>query len=750
MFSICCRLRVLSFGLVLLLVFQESGNADELRDHSIIGQLPAQTPFVAVSRLHKQRFNAFINNSAVRRLLLTKTYQEAWEQIQNPDSDLQSEDFFEAYQWLNSTEEGKEVRDFILDAISHEVFVYGDTSWLESTKALYSVWKLMSDYSSSNQELSEEEQKRQLLKKLKAIPDETFDKIQLPNLVFGAYVENRSRADRLFAQLKDKIEETLAENAESIPVMYQDCYQVRTIGGTEYLTLEIPGQWIPFLFIDRTKMSRANEELVNFFIDGIHRRSIRFAFGVRGNHLICSIGGSFEHLEQLRNKEVLLDHPKLARLKKFAGQPISSVVYFSEEFSRIGWTENPGIEGYENYAKEILKNSANGKELLNNSKDTTGLGRIISEQLAEDVVDFGKDMLKFHTTPGARLEFSILVDAGVDRYVYDWSEHPERDAGKPLDILNYVGGEPLVVIASRKTYRPEIYEFRAKWLSRTWWYSKKVMAMFAADDNANSGLVMMLEMYDQMLRPTLLKFDEVTRELWIPAFKDGQTALVIDVTDLRRDPHFGLDERFQTYPYLPQFGYVCGISDRKKLIEACEQYRKAANRLLSGFGAIAQGENEPLQLPAPEKETVEGGTLYRYDLENLTTEEDGDLSIPVLPVAAINDHIAVIALDRSLSKKILKKTPLVRRPGTVSTEQPMSGYVYFNLAKLWRVIEEPVQKNIARQIESGEMSDEDVEIAQALLGIVKLMDSISSATTFEDGAWATRVRIRFSQTNAEN
>ena len=65
---------------------------------------------------------------------------------------------------------------------------------------------------------------------------------------------------------------------------------------------------------------------------------------------------------------------------------------------------------------------------------------------------------------GAASSLGFLTASGMESYDYDWSEHPELDSSKPLDLLKHVGGNPIAVLVGRSKVSPEGYDLLVKWI----------------------------------------------------------------------------------------------------------------------------------------------------------------------------------------------------------------------------------------------------------------------------------------------
>ena len=92
------------------------------------------------------------------------------------------------------------------------------------------------------------------------------------------------------------------EAAESAP-QFGDRWKRTTVAGSEYLTLTLDGEMIPWDQVPMEKLKEMELEEGDFekIIDELKKCKLAVAIGVRENYLLCSIGSSLECLEKLGN-----------------------------------------------------------------------------------------------------------------------------------------------------------------------------------------------------------------------------------------------------------------------------------------------------------------------------------------------------------------------------------------------------------------------------------------------------------------
>ncbi|MCA8987072.1 MAG: hypothetical protein KDA78_05495, partial [Planctomycetaceae bacterium] len=582
------RVRLFCFALTFSLIqlcLPLQGAEKPLQD-SILARLPAETPFVSISRLQREQLQAILAHPFIQQCLDNPECRELFRQVMNDEEGLGG--IIQFWNSLGTTPEGQEVQWLLQDLASHELFLYGDPTWLDAPQAVAEMQKLadvsIEDQKPDSGDLNVDEEKyARLLKQYQAVPQEIYDRIQIPNLVFGAKSSDSKRAGALFDQLITLWEQFRENDENEIPQNYLDLVSVQTINNQKFLTLKIPGRWIPTYLLDRSRMTQSQEELIDFFLDGLARRSFTVALGMREDQILVSLGGSLDHLEQQPAENSLLDLPEFQPLQEQADASITSVSYRSKAFTQLGWTKENIQETFADYAEQI-RNSI--KDEQDEQK------KVFGTRMANDILELGQDLQTFRTEPAAALSFSLMQENAWERIHYDWSEHPERNGTAPLDILKQIGTGHALVYAQRRAYRPEVFEFRQKWANRIWWYVTSIAAQAEAQEL--NGYMFIANMF----RPTLRELATTTKELWIPAFEDGQSALVLSVRELTDND--ALPAALEQFPSrsLPQVAWMSRITDQQKLLDACNRYRKALNDVGTMLGA-AGDDGQPVSIPAP-------------------------------------------------------------------------------------------------------------------------------------------------------
>lgn len=730
--NICC----------LLLITVTTATADDLRETSVIGQIPDDASFLFVTREHKTIFNRVMATPLLQRWTQQSEFQKAWSELTGKNF-TPNENTDETTIWWNTTEEGQLVRDFAFDALSHEFFIYGDNSWVEMPRAFAGIFKrltkLDADIKQGEEELGDDQQAKRTLAMLKSIPDEEYAKIQIPNTTFGVWVEDVERAQQVLELLRSRLESQLQEaDANFLRGIYtgpQQGDQVSGVPSYYSFNFELRGDLLPTAYLqamfDQSELTRAQEELVYFFIDGLRSRSLTVSVGRRGHLVLFSIGGDPSKLYEQPTGDRLVDHKKFEVLQPFLERTITSLSYISDDLMRLGWTEKRSTSFYDDWAKSIREDA----------KDDEGIQKIVAEQLADDLVELGRDLQQFHTRPGGKLGFSVLNESSFEAYRYDWSQHPQRDASRPLEILNHVGGKPFFVHAWRKSYRPEVYNFRSKWLARVWWYLDK--AAIELGKQTDGAEMLMYAMFKEQLRSYAKEFDELNRELLIPAFEDGQGAFVLDLVDTTSKPRSYLTEDFPTYPYLPRAALVFGISDRDKFLEATDGFRRMYNRFANMMASLSDDSaaEKPPIIDLPQRRDVEGGTVYWLRNNNADPDNASSQELDAVPVASVSESIVAVTTDWPLAQKILVSTPFEAPQLEFETDRPLYSLTHVNLEILWNALSEPFKRDIQRRLDENEIDKEDAIGEQLVWDLLSHLRTINTTTDFEDDKWVTHTKV---------
>ena len=79
----------------------------------------------------------------------------------------------------------------------------------------------------------------------------------------------------------------------------------------------------------------------------------------------------------------------------------------------------------------------------------------------------GINLARYMPEPGDASGIAFLTDRGYEGFQYSDAKRPMMDSSKPLSILSHVGGNPMLVVATRSKQNIQDYEEAIAWLKKT-------------------------------------------------------------------------------------------------------------------------------------------------------------------------------------------------------------------------------------------------------------------------------------------
>ena len=273
---------------------------------------------------------------------------------------------------------------------------------------------------------------------------------------------------------------------------------------------------------------------------------------------------------------------------------------------------------------------------------------------------------------GAAASVGFLTDSGTEDYTYDWSEHPELDSSKPLDLLKHVGGNPIAVLVGRSKVSPEGYDLLVKWIGIGYRYAEEYgLPQMKPKERAEFDKVF------AQVKPLLGRLDKATRNLLIPALADGQAGLVLDAKLTSRQFIKALPPTEQALTMLEP-AIVMGVSDAGKLKQAFTEYYSVADDFVEVLKGIEKSEiPKGFKIPRPRVYKLRLGTAYGYPLP-----AEWGVDTRVLPNAALSEKVAVLSLSGRHTLRLLEEKEPKIAGFTLPTDRPLAAVGGLDFAAL--------------------------------------------------------------------
>jgi hypothetical protein len=613
----------------------------------------------------------------------------------------------------------KRVLALLADMFSNEVFVYGGPGFNELIELMQGVygdvyWQAtMAAMKSPGQPRQMEElQGRALVRALTS----RIDLIKFPELIIGFKVNDKELAKE---QL-DRLEFILQMVLTQAPPL-QNRLKRTDVDKHSYLTLTLDGAMVPWdpRVVEKIRSLAETPEDGDKLIERLKKTTLVISLGLRDDYLLLAISPSTDTLAKLGKGKLLGSLPELAAVAKFADKRICSVGYLSKSLHRHVGQSKGDIDNLLALGKRVLPSLPVPEELR--------------EKIANDACELAKDVKPLIPEVGAMASIAFFTDSGLEGYEYDWSEHPELDSSKPLDLLKHVGGSPIAAIVQRSKASPEGYDLLVKWIGIGYRYVEEYgLPKLEAKERAEFDKVF------AKVKPLLGRLDKTTRDLLIPALADGQAGLAIDAKFTSRQFIKALPATEKPMPMLEP-AIIIGVSDAAKLKQAFSEYYAVADDFVDVLKGLEKSDvPKDFKIPRPEVRTTRQGTVYGYRLP-----AEWGVDGRVYPNAGLSANVAVLSLSRGHSQRLLGAKDAKIAGFTLPTDRPLACAGGLDFA----AFVDAVTPWVELAIDKAQLSTQEAEMARqhakTALEVLKVLRGSVSESYVEGDVNVTHTRTEF-------
>ena len=687
---------------------QRSSAADSVRDTSSLALVPEDASFYWARLRLKEQYDAFVGSKAVARLWDAPVFKKAREKAAELQKEAGGPDVSELEKLLEQPDV-KAAYDLAIDAVSHEVFLYGDAGYADLLE-VFSDWSsemnaLQLEAAASGGEATPQKIGELILKHVQ--------RLKVPDTVIGLKLKDPQAAG---PQLT-KLEAFLAAYLEMQPPEWQGRLSRETIAGTSFITLRLDGTLVPFNEIPQGD-TPPDKEQFDKMVQVVKKMTLVVSLGIRDGYLLVSIGDSSDHLKTLGQGKLLRDRPELAAIGKHADKPFTSISYVSQRFLEKSNRADAQLDGYVRMLEQLLPLSE--------------VDPALQKEMIADARSLAADLKKYIPKPGAAMAFSFLSPRGWEGYSYNWGEQLGIDGSQQLTILDHVGGSPLAFAAGRRKYDPAGYEMLAKWLGRGVYYGEQLGLSLLEPEQRT--------LYDRIraeMTPLVERLDQVTKTMWLPAFKDGQSAIVLDAKLTSKQWQQHLPPAEQPLPLL-EVGLVYGVSDAALVKKASSEYFSITREAVKKLHAIVPEAVPEFDVPLPQSREFPEGTVYYYSLP-----AEWGVDTQIAPNAALSNDFLALTLVPKHGLRLLKQTPLQVGGPLANRDRPLASAAFCNWAGLVEAVEPWIDYGFAQDVVPEVPEEAEVTLAEAregtkaVLEFLKCLRTMSSVTYFEDSALVT-------------
>ncbi len=558
--------------------------------------------------------------------------------------------------------------------------------------------------------------------------------MDVPSLVIGFRVTNPDMAATQLRRVREMARTALAGVEQLEGRLAEGSFD-----DSQFMQLTLDSDMLPW---DRAAdEGNFSEDQIESLADALQGKQLVVSMGMFRNFVLFVISGQKNPLALLDGDKLLVERDEFSRLRSKDGEDFTSIGYAAGEFMQQ--VSRP---------KEEIEHAA---QMVSALLGRTGLEEEMLRQLRDDIAGLSKDIQSMIPQARTILGFEYLTDGGVDGYMQNWSENLFLDGSQKLDILDHVGGNPILVWAMRQAKSSDRTIDFSKWMGRAAYYAEKLaMRHEIKEEDA--------ELYAKFrdgLLPFAKRFGQITRDHFAPAMRDGQMAVVVDSTLESRSPT-------EWHPMMPdseeelqvlEMAEIYGVADVDQLETAFEQYAAVASEGLEALKTIVR-ENQPAimdrlegqaqmlpmlvqgaQLPRPlTRESENGKVLYLGLLQQFGLDKS------LAPAMAWSSDVLVMSNSPETADRILEKHPL-DGPLAEATNRDLAAATHVDVAKLIGAIQPWISYGleIAAEQQQNPMIAAVTPQVETILEIAQCFRRYTSVTFEEDDSLVVYYQQRF-------
>ena len=687
--------------------------ADPLQDNSALKFASSDVSFYVSGMRMREIFDKVVASKAIAKLKSIPAVQLGWAwaagQWANPGAPQLA-----TLKGMLADPANQPLIELVQDALSHEIFVYGDQSCVEALKLVMEINAAVTQGQLDAMEAGDlENLQTYSLRNVVTLLDQRGDRLKVPTLLKGMRLSNTQRAADQLKRLETLVQGELKQHPD-----LQAQFSREQIGGSEFLTLQLDGTLIPW---PAEVGEKVDPQLVQQLTQKINALKMVISLGLHDNYLLISIGADNKHLATLGQGSLLYDRDEMAAVHRRPTSPLRKWCSPAPRF-RKKWPRSV------NRWIRAWRWSSSSRLLLASTPE-------LQEELVADVEKLAQYIKDRIPEPGALTSYNYLTPEGYESFTYNWGGESVLDASQELSVLKHVGGDPLAFWAARGKSDPRDLDALTAFVSRLVYYGEQIgLQQFGEAQRAN---------YERMkteFLPLAERLSAATRDKLVPAFADGQSTLVLDAKSKSAAWHEMLPPADGELPML-ELGIVLGVSDAQLVKEGFGECFQIAQEALDKLHELSAGDMRemfpspvpPIKLAQPASRTISDGTVYYYALPG-----ESGVDKQLAPNAGLSDSVMVVSLLPRFTARLLAAAPLQAGGPLANTNRPLAAAFHFDFSGLLGVVAPWVDYGAALLLPGGMNAESGGplgNIPQQIQDVIEVLQCFRgvSGVTYQDG-----------------
>ncbi len=708
--------------------------------------VPQTASFYIASMNHEAQYKAIVESNAWQQVLDTEVAQQmrkayragrrrGWSQFGYDNPFAQ---YLQGYSESLGSVQGKMVMAFLAEIFGNEVFIYGDGDCVQAAEAVASFYLRAGEAMEGVyfEQLAESD-----IKKLLAVARDEFGDINTPTLVMGTVLDNPQLVESLLQMAEAGVDQMMGQMPPSMEYVL-DGYEVIEAGDLYMLSLQLSSDNLPWHELEEDPDFDPYVDDIKALLEG---KSFNVSFGIKGNFLLVAFGPSIDHVRNLGDADLLIDHPKMAAVKAAAAShQLTSVSWTSEEIARSNYENAGGM------VDAMISWAALGIQMAEQDSGADLKMDGLIADLKADAVEMKADLMTTMPKPGAAVSFNYLFEHGIEGFSYNWAENKYLDSSQPLTLLNHVGLEPTLLAVGRENEASqEQFAVARKWGGKVFDYIRKYVPRQMPDEEAR-----VFRDFTAELREVLGDVADSTEQNLLAATRNCQSGFVLDFTTARESWHEMMPPSDHPLPF-PAMAALIEHRDAEKIRAAGSSYLEAARDILAMVRELPDAQIPPeIQVYPPDYESISGADLYIYHFP-----PEAGLDPDIALHAMLSDDLLILGTLTEQSKRLMQENSPMFEGVLANRSRPLMAALYYDNARMidalhaWGLYgidvakaEGDVDLNMDMGAENDTLEFAEAELMEALdsvIAMAKCLESCSSISYMEDGAQVTHYQLRF-------
>jgi hypothetical protein len=610
-----------------------------------------------------------------------------------------------------------------LDMVSDETFLFADG---KASQAIIGINSLSEDIS----EIAASGDQQAILEYFLDLQKSDWDDLEIPTVVFGFKVKDQ---ERVLGKL-DELEGIIRFGLGSIPMtqsFVEGLERIDDARGVRISWTVIP-EMIPWAQLRRSIPTNEGGQITEKLQELLADRQLCITIGQLDGYLIFALSEDPETISELGKAKSLLTNPDLKTVIQNANKEITSVSYVSDAYSDAY---------YQTQFKDFFSRHVGAQFRMLQS-----LGQELPkgfESLAEDLEWIDEQIAELVPSFQGQTAFSFLTKTGSEFWSHSRTENVLFDASKPLDVLEHVGGDPMMLIAFRLQNRPEYFATARRIVRKVKNYLDLIPEMeeLTMSDSQREAWEVGLDRG----WPLVVELADIWEKQFLPAMKDGQHAWVLHGGDLSSKQWYKDMPESSTPLTIPEIATITGLSNRQGMIDAWKSLYELFDKSLALVRELEPNSVRPdYAIPRPVPAESQVGNKY-----TLPIPEDCPVPKNLAPQMVLTDRYMISTYSEPQSQSLAASKDFSVAKNLVSSKQACASVSYvdvgrlINFAKPWIAYAIETSQGsldgelIESQADMPAIKGSDILDIWTALGSAGQMASVT--TQADDGGAQTRV-----------